>query len=1363
MIVHSAINYEVVIEDLVRSPIDGTVTVSGWAVDTYRKTGIRIRSKDEDVTVERQDREDIATVFNLDSSARPGFTATTLSSKGSFDLLFTINGTERPIQIDLNRLERKLSNDRKKQRLRRICHRLLHDSVSSNFKFLVNRVARKITKRQKSYDQWIRTHEVTKPADAMQIMEGFAEKPLISIVVPVYNVDEQWLRKCVKSMDAQWYSNWELCLADDHSPNESVRTLLKEISAGDPRIHAVYRDENGGIAAATNSAIELAKGQYIGFMDNDDELAPSALYEVVSAINSDPSIDFIYTDEDKITEKGIRFDPFFKPDFSPHLLLGHNYITHFVTVSRALLQKVGGLDSAFDGSQDYDFVLRATEQAQKVHHISKIMYHWRTLSSSVAGDPRSKMYAYEAGKAALEAALKRRGTDGSVRMLDNLGTYKIDYHGEVPSVAVIASGYTGEKLHDLELGTDYPRVRFVSAGKTGSDAAARECDEDLLVFLDGKNPKRADWLTEMVNYIRDDQVGVVGGKILDDRGRVANVGVTLRAMKTGQPFEMRGDWDQGIGYYFRDLLPRDMFAVTEDCLLTRRRDFERIKGFDQSLSSGLQGIDYCVRLQEECGLTTLWQPYSLFVDEAKNPAKIPQEDLDRYLASHQGMVDPFASAFFPSEKTGYVPVAGAIDQVLVSSDSSVITVTGWAADLEGHEPASVGISPCKHARLDDVKRILRPDVNMTKAMPIDSELGFKLRISLPDGLAAFRAERPSLVISGPSGQVSLTLKVPRSQAMSRFGLLLRRAAAIRHPRSFARRVFDRYLVPRRQKAAYRKLIARTEQYDKAAVKSEIDGFTYRPVISVLVPVYNVEPQWLRACVDSIRNQFYPNWELCLADDCSTDPRVAEVLKQMSAEDDRIKVVFRKENGHISRATNSALEIATGEFVALVDNDDELPPQAFFEVIKRLNEKPETDLVYSDEDKEDEQGHRFDPHFKPDYEPDLLLSTNYISHLGVYRRSIVNEIGGFRVGYEGSQDYDMLLRFMERTEPSRVQHIAKVLYHWRTLPTSTASSGGAKDYASDAGLRALSSAMERRGIDAEVVSAGPSGIYNVHYGIHDPDLVTVIIPTKNGYDNIERCMDSVIEKTKYPNYEVLIADNGSTNPAMKKLYARYKERLEDRFRVLDLDIPFNFSRINNLAAKEAKGKYLLFLNDDTQVISPLWMTRLVSFAQLQRIGVVGAKLYYPINTIQHAGLVLGLGGVAGHIMVGTPRTHFGYFGRLIENVNYYAMTAACCMVKAEDFQAVSGFDETLAVAYNDVDLCARIHDELGRDNVWAHEVELYHFESVTRGKDAKDKKKRARLEKESAEFRSRHAEAVENDPYYNPNLSRSSGNFWVRED
>jgi GT2 family glycosyltransferase len=315
------------------------------------------------------------------------------------------------------------------------------------------------------------------------------------------------------------------------------------------------------------------------------------------------------------------------------------------------------------------------------------------------------------------------------------------------------------------------------------------------------------------------------------------------------------------------------------------------------------------------------------------------------------------------------------------------------------------------------------------------------------------------------------------------------------------------------------------------------------------------------------------------------------------------------------------------------------------------------------------------------------------------------------------------------------------------------------------VRALQEALDRRGINATAESTKVSGIYHIDYEIESHDLVSVIIPTKDGYDNIERVLGSIIERTDYPNYEVVIADNGSTNPRMKDLYERFSGEFAaagKAFRVLDIDIPFNFSKINNIAAKQAQGKYLLFLNDDTRVVSRHWMSEMVSLAQFPRVGVVGAKLSYPTHTIQHAGVVLGLGGVAGHIMAGFPSGSFGYFGRLIENVNYYALTAACCMVKTSDFQAVGGFDESFDVAYNDVDLCIRIHDQLGKDNVWACMVRLDHFESQTRGLDVADSGKMARLKEESARFYQKYAAIVDNDPYYNPNLSLTSGNFWIRK-
>lgn len=516
------------------------------------------------------------------------------------------------------------------------------------------------------------------------------------------------------------------------------------------------------------------------------------------------------------------------------------------------------------------------------------------------------------------------------------------------------------------------------------------------------------------------------------------------------------------------------------------------------------------------------------------------------------------------------------------------------------------------------------------------------------------------------------------------------------------------------------------------------------------------------CINSVLDQTYDHWELCISDDASTDPAIRKCLESYQAKDDRIKVVFRQENGHISLATNSALEMAEGEFIALLDNDDELPPFALYEVAKVLNVHPELDLIYSDEDKIDADGNRFDPHFKADWSPDTLMGNNYISHLGVYRTRIVKELGGFRKGYEGSQDYDLVLRVTEQIPADHIYHIDRVLYHWRTIPGSTASNGEAKSYIYDSGVKALTDALFRRNIKGSVRPGRISGFYEITYDVLQEDLVSVIIPTKNGYEDLKTCVDSIIEKTSYSNYEIIIADNGSTDPKMQELFAEYKHQLKDRFIVELIDIPFNYSRINNLAAKKANGKYFLFLNNDTEVIEPDWMTAMVSYAQFDRIGCVGAKLFYPDDTTQHAGVLLGIGGVAGHALNNYDRTHCGYFGRLVIDVNYLAVTAACMMVKAADFNAVNGFDETLEVAFNDVDLCLKVY-ELGRYNVYAHQAELYHFESKSRGYEDTPEKQR-RFAGEIKKMQDKWPSYIAHDPFYNDNLTKEGiGDFSLRPD
>lgn len=704
-----------------------------------------------------------------------------------------------------------------------------------------------------------------------------------------------------------------------------------------------------------------------------------------------------------------------------------------------------------------------------------------------------------------------------------------------------------------------------------------------------------------------------------------------------------------------------------------------------------------------------------------------------------------------------------IDSILRNWNNNSIVISGWALDEETKTVPSIHVEGFDG--IVQISYVYRGDVNALHKLASNVSAGFQIELddhhSHNDSIRLVFEGNQQTTIK----EINLNQKFPLVPGTE--GKWLKRWQRVRRGLGYIRRngLISTYRrlkmdqAPGKSVQDYQVWISKNENWDVKAIQKEIQNFKYQPTISILMPVYNVEQNWLEKCIQSVQNQFYPNWELCMADDCSTDESVRPTLEKYAKSDERIKVVFRSENGHISRATNSALEIATGEFVALLDNDDELAPIAFYEVVKALNENPELDLIYSDEDKIDMQGNRFDPAFKPDWSPDLLLGTNYISHLGVYRRSIMNEIGGFRPGFEGSQDYDLVLRFTEKTTAQRIHHIPKVLYYWRILPTSTAADQSTKGYAFEAGLKAVQEALVRRGIKGTAHHAAGNGLYDVEYEVLSTDLVSIIIPTRDGYDDMLRCLNSIVAKTSYPNYEIIVADNGSTDERMEKLYAKFKGQLGERFRVESIDIPFNYSRINNLAAQKAKGKYLLFLNNDTEVITPGWITKMVSFAQFERIGMVGAKLYYPNQTIQHAGVIVGLGGAAGHCHHTYPKGDFGYFGKLEINVNYLAVTAACCMIRKADFEQLGGFEEELTVAFNDVDLCLREY-EAGHDNVWLHGVELYHYESQTRGYENTPEKK-ARFDQETKFMEDRWGKYIANDPFYNPNLSRVGGHFGIR--
>ncbi|MEG4585761.1 tetratricopeptide repeat protein [Microcoleus sp. MOSTC5] len=535
----------------------------------------------------------------------------------------------------------------------------------------------------------------------------------------------------------------------------------------------------------------------------------------------------------------------------------------------------------------------------------------------------------------------------------------------------------------------------------------------------------------------------------------------------------------------------------------------------------------------------------------------------------------------------------------------------------------------------------------------------------------------------------------------------------------------------------------------------VQALKYQPLVSIIMPVYNTPELFLRESIESVLAQVYNNWELCIADDASTLPYVKQVLEEYLAKDPRIKVAFRNENGHIAACSNTALNLATGEFVSFLDHDDVLTPDALYEIALLLNRHPEADMIYSDEDKLDEQGQRTQPYFKPDWCPDLFLSQMYTCHFSVYRRNLATQLGGFRLAYAGCQDYDLALRLTEKT--NKIFHIPKILYHWRIHPQSAASGISAKPYVYELIEKLLAETISRRGENGRIIEVpGFPGNYTIRYSIQTYKKVSIIIPTKNLGTLLNQCLKSIFEKSTYPTYEVVVINNGSDEAEAASVISFWQIQEPKRFKCYDLDIPFNYSKINNYAVSKAQGDYLLFLNNDTEVITPDWIEGMVEQAQRASIGAVGALLLYPDGLIQHAGVVLGIGEVAGHTHHGFDSKHPGYFGKIILANNYSAVTGACLMCRREVFDEVGGFDEQIAVAYNDVDLCLKMRQH-GYYNIYLPHVVLYHYESKTRGYDDTPEK-RDRSRQESKIIHQRWGEVIENDPCYNPNLTKAKRDY-----
>ncbi|MFT5571914.1 MAG: glycosyltransferase involved in cell wall biosynthesis [Cryomorphaceae bacterium] len=540
-----------------------------------------------------------------------------------------------------------------------------------------------------------------------------------------------------------------------------------------------------------------------------------------------------------------------------------------------------------------------------------------------------------------------------------------------------------------------------------------------------------------------------------------------------------------------------------------------------------------------------------------------------------------------------------------------------------------------------------------------------------------------------------------------------------------------------------------------AAKAEIEAMPIKPIFSILVPIYNTDPDYLLPMIESVRNQIYPYWQLCLVDDCSPKSYLKRILEHEALDDDRISVQLNDVNQGISVATNDALDMAKGDYIALLDHDDELSINALYENAKVINQQPDIGLIYSDEDKMDMQGNRLEPFFKPDYSPDLLDTNNYICHFTVIKKSIADEIGGFREGLDGSQDHDIILRAANASE--NVVHIPKILYHWRKVPGSTAVLYDSKSYAWEAGRKAVEDTLAKNEQGVRVEFGTLKGTYRVFREIKGEPLVSIIVPFKDKPGLLDACINSILQRSSYKNFEIVGVSNNSEEKATFERMQHFAE-IDSRVRFVEKNVPFNFSEICNYGAEQALGEFLVLLNNDIEIISPDWIERMLEHAQRDSVGAVGGKLLYPNGRIQHAGVVVGMVGAAGHPHKFFPDNHIGYHGRLHMVYNVSAVTGAMMMMSTAKFKQVGGLDaDNLAVAYNDVDLCLKLMNA-GYINLFTPHAKATHHESVSRGYEDSDEKMQ-RLLKEQRFFLNKWSDFLEKgDPYYNPNLSLKNERF-----
>ena len=1142
-----------------------------------------------------------------------------------------------------------------------------------------------------------------------------------SIVIPVYN-DGEYLMDALASVERSLAPLPNIIIVNDGSTDSYTLDLLLQLEKDG---YQIIHQENQGLSAARNNAIALAKTDYVALLDADNKLDPTYIQEATKVLQYNPKIGIVYAKARVFgSTKHFRQNLAFDAD----RLLAGNYIDACTVIRKKAWKDIGGFDTQIPeklGYEDWEFWLSAHAKGWQFHYIDKFLFDYRTKENSMAErcnipENRAKLIEYVTKK---HTAL---------------------YQERAP--------YVLSKLHQHTLNLE-------KLASQRQKTLVRHADESKKANIHSRN------LSAIITQLKEEKKAFEQQiKSLEQKNKELPTLDSFAQLKTENQLQLDklkfelGKANDAVFQYdvqlsqLKEQKEKEVVQLNEHYTEEIRQKNEQLSALTHSKNDALEKVKHThqqtlqeLQEQNESKLQEL-------INENTN-FKVEVATLKQSLENYQLLVDSVAD-----EKKSYL---GLLETSQKNNELSNVALNNVNVQLDMKEnqlslfkdtnkALQDKIISYENSKSAKVKRTLRKIFDYFFVVDADRNIIIQL-------LSKFK------FIASPIGSfmvkkffkkvfLKLYLYLEEQQVNIMYGAVdYSQANVVEEDTS---KLIDPDI---RYKKWMAQNLPRKADFEMYAEMAKL--FAYQPKISILVPAYNPPIPYFRAMIDSVLQQVYQNWELCISDDNSSDPAVKKVIKEYAAKDKRIKYIFRKQNGHISANSNSALEIATGEFCSLLDHDDLLTKDALYQVVLQLNKNKELDYIYTDEDKVDDSGQFSNPYFKPDFLPDYLLSINYVTHFSTYRKTILDEIGGFRLGFEGSQDHDLVLRFTEKTTQERIAHIPKILYHWRMHSESTAAGAEVKTYAYEASKKAITEALQRRGETGEVsIMPGYIG-YNVQYNIQESKKVSIIIPTKDKTDILKTCVDSIITKTQYNQYEIIVVDNNSEEQAFFDFVKTYEREHAGIFKCYSHKIPFNFSKLMNFGAKKATGDYLLFMNNDMEVISEGWLEKMVGQVQRKSVGAVGAKLLFHDDTIQHAGVVIGFGGIAGHTYVKYPRNFDGHFNNANLTRNYSAVTGACLLCRRKVLEEAGMWDEKFEVEFNDIDLCLRIK-ELGYHNLSMADVVIYHYESLSRGNPLQTQKSRERHVREVKRFVSKYRHFIENDPCYNPNLSLKNCNFEI---